>query len=342
MTRIAPLSSVQDTPPRRALLHAYRDAFIRDGVSLPLPPVPAPPTGLLHALPPAPPGRQGWPWTTETPPPPSAGHWPRLSIIVPSFRQGPFIEEALRSILLQNYPSLELIVIDGGSTDETTAVLEKYRPWLSFVRQAPDRGQGHAINLGFALASGELSAWLNSDDAYLPGAFLQVGSLFAADHTLEFVYGDAIYLAEAEQKTYYCSAPLALDRYLMFGGLVFTHAAFWRHAITEPVWEAMKCNVDGELWARLLRGARRRHLPVPLGALRGQAEAKSMNARWLKSWQDDDALIWAVYGRPPAPRSLRAIEHRKVQRLYAAWIAARWRHARTQVLAAINWRVDPP
>ena len=70
---------------------------------------------------------------------------------MPSFRQGAYIEEAIRSVLLQNYPGLELIVLDAGSTDETTSILEKYRPWLSFSRSAPDRGQAHAINLGLSV-----------------------------------------------------------------------------------------------------------------------------------------------------------------------------------------------
>jgi hypothetical protein len=339
--------SPSETPPAlptRELLAAYRADFTRQGVGLPLPLVPAPSSGLLAALPAPPEGKTGWPWTTETPPLAHAPAYslPRLSIVVPSFRQGSYIEEAMRSILLQNYPSLELIVLDGGSTDETSAVLEKYRPWLSFVRIAPDRGQGHAINLGFALASGEIVAWLNSDDAYLPGAFIRVAQTFAAEPTLEFVYGDGIYLSEAENKVYYNSAQLALDRYLHFGGLVLTHAAFWRHRITEPIWEALKCNVDGELWFRLLRGSRRRHLPLPLGAMRGQADAKSVNPRWLQAWKEDDALVWSTHGRNPAPRSLRAIEHRRVQRFYAAWIAGRWRAERTRILAQTNWAVSPP
>jgi glycosyltransferase involved in cell wall biosynthesis len=331
-----------DRPPDHSLLDSYRRFFAQQGLALPLPLVATREGGLLGELPRAAAGSTGWPWTTETPPPKAGGDWPKLSIIMPTFNQGRYIEEALRSILLQNYPALELIVVDGGSTDGTTAVLEKYRPWLSFVRSGKDRGQAHAINMGFALASGEIIGWLNSDDAYLPGAFERVGRIFAQDPTLEFVYGDGIYLAESEQKAYYSAAPLALDRYLQFGGLVLTHAAFWRNGITEPMWEAMKCNVDGELWFRLLRGARRRHVPVPLGAMRGHSEAKSVSGRWLQAWKEDDERIWAEHGRPHSPRSLRSIEFRRFQRAYSYWISRRWRSARLRALAATNWQVSPP
>jgi glycosyltransferase involved in cell wall biosynthesis len=331
-----------DRPPERSLLDSYRRHFTLQGLQLPLPTVPFREGGLLGQLPKATGDNKGWPWTTEAPPPQPGGHWPKLTIIMPSFNQGRYIEEAVRSILLQNYPALEFVVIDGGSTDGTTAILERYRPWLSYVRSGKDRGQAHAINMGFAIASGYIIGWLNSDDAYLPGAFERVGRLFAQDPKLEFVYGDGVYFAESENKAYYSSAALALDRYLQFGGLVLTHAAFWKNSITEPMWEAMKCNVDGELWFRLLRGARRRHLPVPLGAMRGHPEAKSVSERWLQGWREDDERIWAEHGRPHAPRSLRSIEFRRVQRAYGSWIARRWRTERRLALAATNWRVSPP
>lgn len=135
-----------------------------------------PPT--LTDLPPPPPGRQGWPWTTTptailaTP----AGPLPRISIVTPSFNQGVFIEETIRSVLLQGYPNLEYIVIDGGSTDETLAVLEKYSPWITYWVSEKDRGQSHAINKGLVRASGEWFNWLNSDDCLAPGALFALAS----------------------------------------------------------------------------------------------------------------------------------------------------------------------
>src|SRR5213592_2149932 len=124
---------------------------------------------------PAPPwGKSGWPWTVESPQltdtRPDGYPWPRISIVTPSYNQGQFIEETIRSVLLQGYPNLEYIVIDGGSTDESIAILRKYEKWIAHWVSERDKGQSEAINKGFAQATGEIFAWLNSDDVYERGA----------------------------------------------------------------------------------------------------------------------------------------------------------------------------
>ncbi len=133
------------------------------------------PEGLLKELPPPPNGKSGFPWTQESELNSKgeleAEQYPRLSIVTPSFNQGQFIEETIRSVLLQNYPNLEYIVIDGGSTDGTKQILAKYSGWISYWTSETDRGQTHALNKGMQLASGEVLAYINSDDYYLPGAF---------------------------------------------------------------------------------------------------------------------------------------------------------------------------
>ena len=140
-------------------LAEYRRDFAARGLTLPLRRVSFRADGLLASLPPPPAGRQGWPWTSQTelfaaP----AENWPRITIVTPSFQQGDYLEENLRSVLLQNYPRLEFIVMDGGSTDVSPAIIERYRPWLSYAQMARDRGQAHAINLGFSLAAAKFSA----------------------------------------------------------------------------------------------------------------------------------------------------------------------------------------
>lgn len=123
---------------------------------------------------PAPPDeRQGWPWRPEATDLPSLSDPrppPCISVVTPSYNQGAYLEEALRSVLLQEYPALEYQVLDGGSSDGSTAILDRYRPWLDHARSHPDGGQSQALNEGLNRARGEILAWLNSDDLYLPGA----------------------------------------------------------------------------------------------------------------------------------------------------------------------------
>ena len=308
---------------------------------LPLPAVPFRPLGLLAELPPPPAHRTGWPWTVETPPPATSPACSRVTIVTPAFQHGRYLEETIRSVLLQNHPNLEYIVIDGGSTDETAAILEKYRPWLSFTRTAPDRGQAHAINLGFSLASGQLLGWLNSDDFYLPGALAALSDT-AAKSNADFFYGDGLELSESNNTVSYALAPLAAARYRDFGGIVFSHSAFWRDSIHEPIWEAMRCNVDGELWQRLLPGRRLRYIPQPLGLVRIQPDAKTVHPRHRDAWAADAEKYQALHGRWPAPRSLIAYEHRYVQRIVARYRARLNRRQRQAVLATCGWTPPPP
>ena len=140
----------------------------------------------LSELPPPPDGKTGWPWTVETPPlpvtRPDGSPWPRISIVTPSYNQGQFIEETIRSVLLQGYPDLEYILMDGGSTDSSVEIIRKYERWLGYWVSEKDRGQAHAINKGFEHVSGEIFNWINSDDALFPNALGSVASLSTPDH----------------------------------------------------------------------------------------------------------------------------------------------------------------
>jgi len=121
---------------------------------------------LVEKLPPAAPGRTGWPWTEETDPAIYAGRedWPRISIVTPSFNQAQYLEETIRSVLLQNYPNLQYLVMDGGSTDGSVEIIKKYSPWIDHWVSEKDRGQSHAINKGLERCDGEWFNWINSDD----------------------------------------------------------------------------------------------------------------------------------------------------------------------------------
>ena len=134
----------------------------------------------LKDLPLPPEGKKGWPWTVESPQlsdiMPDDKHWPKISIVTPSFNQGKFIEETIRSILLQGYPNLEYIIIDGGSTDEAAQIIKKYEPWLDYWISESDAGQANAINKGLLEATGDWFNWINSDDLLTPSALFEVAS----------------------------------------------------------------------------------------------------------------------------------------------------------------------
>ncbi|MBZ0305900.1 MAG: glycosyltransferase, partial [Anaerolineae bacterium] len=115
--------------------------------------------------------------------------YPRITVVTPSYNQGQYLEATIRSVLSQNYPNLEYIVIDGGSTDTSTAIIQKYADQLAYWVSEKDRGQTHAINKGFQRGTGEVMGWLNSDDILLPGTLHAVGRAFAQDSSLKVVSG---------------------------------------------------------------------------------------------------------------------------------------------------------
>lgn len=138
-------------------------------------------------------GKTGWPWTEESPQlpdtMPDGSPWPRISIVTPSLNQGQFIEETIRSVLLQGYPDLEYIIIDGGSTDGSVEIIKKYEKWLAYWISELDNGQASAINKGFRKATGKIAAWLNSDDYYEKGIMGYIARLLSENKS-DFIYGD--------------------------------------------------------------------------------------------------------------------------------------------------------
>ena len=140
---------------------------------------------------------RGFPWDVEVSPSlyDPALTWPSISIVTPSYNQGAYIERTIRSILLQNYPRLEYLIIDGGSTDETLRVMDYYAPWINYQVSEPDKGQSDAINKGWRRASGEVFNWLNSDDALAEQALWHIGQAFM-DAEADIVSGQMLKFVE--------------------------------------------------------------------------------------------------------------------------------------------------
>lgn len=150
-------------------------------------------TLTLKDLPPSPSDKTGWPWTEQSQPlperMPDGSKWPRISIVTPSYNQGQFIEETIRSVLLQGYPNLEYIIIDGGSTDSSVEIIKKYESYLAYWVSEPDKGQANALNKGFRKATGQLIGWQNSDDFYAAETFTYAVKASLITEDADVLYG---------------------------------------------------------------------------------------------------------------------------------------------------------
>lgn len=162
---------------------------------------------------------------------------PLLSIVVPTLNQSRFIGQTLASIVGQCWPRTEIIVIDGGSTDGTREVVERFGNAVTHFVSEPDRGQADAINKGFRLAKGDLLAWLNSDDYYLPDVVGKVAPLLGDGSEARLAYGGTITLNEAKGETKLWAAPPFSREDLKTRALIYQPSAFWTRALWEKTGE---------------------------------------------------------------------------------------------------------
>ncbi len=210
----------------------------------------------------------------------AAAEAPLFSIVTPSYNQGRYLEATLRSVLDQNYPRLEYVVQDGGSTDETPAVLERYRPVLTSCESVKDRGQAHALNLGFARTSGAIMAYLNSDDLLMPGALAYVARFFAGHPDVDAVYGHRIIIDENDNEIGRWIMPPHGDPAFTWNDYIPQETLFWRRRLWEAIGgafdESLQFALDWDLLLRFrARGAKFTRLPRFLGAFRIHASQKS-------------------------------------------------------------------
>jgi glycosyltransferase involved in cell wall biosynthesis len=212
--------------------------------------------------------------------------WPKISIITPSFNQGAFIEETIQSVLSQDYPNLEYMIIDGGSTDDTLDILYRYQDQLTWISEA-DRGQVDAINKGLKLASGEVLAYLNSDDLYLPGALRRVGTYFAEHPQADWLTG---YCQNVDgdgrpirgliraYKIFWLRWPSY--RVLLVLNYIAQPATFWRRRVTEaigPLDESLNYTMEYQYWLRIGAEHRLHVLKEDLAVFRLHNQSKSGN-----------------------------------------------------------------
>lgn len=265
----------------------------------------------LSQLPPPPPGKTGWPWTEATPPAPptlQGQPWPKISVVTPSYNQGQFIEETIRSILLQGYPDLEYIIIDGGSTDNTLEIIQKYEPYLTDWISECDRGQSDALNKGFRKATGDLIGWQNSDDYYQPDALINAAQAAQANPEITVFYGPTQQVDYQGQVIRdYPVTEFALSNLLPYLNMC-NQAMFWRQQIFQDnhfIDESYQHGMDQEFLVRLaIAGYSFQLVPNICGYYRVHAQAKG--ATTVDTCAADCLRIYqSVYQNPQLDLSVR-------------------------------------
>jgi glycosyltransferase involved in cell wall biosynthesis len=186
--------------------------------------------------------------------------WPRITVVTPSYNQAAYLEETIRSVLLQGYPNLQYIVIDGGSSDGSQEIIAKYEPFLDYWVSEKDQGQSEAINKGLEIADGEIVGWLNSDDLYLPDALHTVGQAFRENSDVEWVAGSVLHREEGIPDVAIASEVSAPLSQWMDTSRIQQPASFWKRSLHQRLGqldESLHYVMDTELFLRFLLAGKR-------------------------------------------------------------------------------------
>ncbi|HEY2584810.1 MAG TPA: glycosyltransferase family 2 protein [Tepidisphaeraceae bacterium] len=225
-------------------------------------------------------------------------HLPKISIVTPSYNQAPFIGWTVRSVLLQRYPNLEYIVMDGGSTDGTQAVLEPYRERFAHYQSERDKGQADAIHNGFARSTGDIMAYLNSDDMLAPGALHWVAQFFADHPEVDAVYSHRCTVDEDNKVIYYWILPRHSDWYMTRWDLIPQETCFWRRRLFERsgnIDPGYRFAMDYDLFVRFMRDGKMVRANRFLGAFRKHSEAKTSQLLETIGTAEIEG-VWEHYG----------------------------------------------
>jgi glycosyltransferase involved in cell wall biosynthesis len=228
---------------------------------------------------------------------------PTISIVTPSFNHAHFLERTMKSVLDQHYAALEYAVIDGGSEDGTVEILERYGSQLTSWESASDNGQAHAINKGFKRSTGEIMAYLNSDDLLLPGTLNYVGSFFLRHPEIDVVYGHRILINQCDQEIGRWVMPPHVDEVLKWVDYLPQETMFWRRDLWEKVGgsldERFQFAMDWDLILRFISvRARFVRLPRFLGAFRVHQQQKTLSTIDTVGKREIEAIRRAIHGRP--------------------------------------------
>ncbi len=226
---------------------------------------------------------------------------PRIAIVTPSFMQGPYLEQTIRSVVEQDYPSLAYTVQDGGSTDQSVEIIKRYAGRLATWASHPDSGQTRAIITGFEKISGEIMAWLNSDDLLVPGALRFVGEYFARHPNVDAIYGNRILINEHDQEIARWVLPPHDAEVARVVSCVPQETLFWRSALWDEVGgldPSFRLSMDWDLVLRFqTAGARIVRIPYFLGCFRYHSRQKTSAQMESLGAEEVAYLRWREHGR---------------------------------------------
>jgi len=277
----------------------------------------------------------GWPWDRDIKPfeekMSNSMEWPKISVTIPSLNQGEYLEEAIRSVLLQGYPNIELFVMDGGSRDNSKDILEKYSTWIKGWQSEADHGQSHAINKGWEKSSGHLISYLPSDDLYQPGAFKKVAEAWAYQQDVALITGSIQYIDTHSNPIRVLpsrishEAPLDLSIMDIGDWYIAQQASFFSTSHLDKVgrWlrEDLHYVMDRELMYRLCREGKILILRETIAADRVNPLAKRQRDT-LKMYKEDRlALNYCTWGNKQDEKKRRHIAKSRLAQGY--WMTAK-------------------
>lgn len=242
----------------------------------------------LAKFPPAAVGRTGWPWTeacaTLPDNMPDGSPWPQVSIVTPSYNQGQYIEETIRSVLLQGYPNLEYLILDGGSTDGSVDVIRKYEQWLAYWVSEPDEGQASAVADGWSRSTGSILAYLNSDDTYLPNSIESAVKALSSNEDAVAVCGGELlidrdgFVISNRIRTSASLQDLMHLRFIPQPAVFMLRSTYQK---TGGLDLSYRIAFDYELWTRLAQWGRILCIPSVLATTRWYPETRTLTEREL-------------------------------------------------------------
>lgn len=220
----------------------------------------------------------------------------KITLVTPSYNQAGFLEETILSVVYQREDVHEYFVLDGGSTDGSRDIIQRYDAQIDWWVSEKDKGQSDAIHRGFQRATGDVLGWINSDDLLLPGALAHVRAIFDADPKVDIVAGYLVFI-DAEGRI--ISMPRVPSGNKFFGrnGLVqiSQQATFFRRSLYESVGGldlSLHCAMDFDLWLRFYAAvAKWRRIPIHLAAFRKHGAAKGSGNSWWEHYQREKEIV---------------------------------------------------